>query len=282
MKKMVNLMKNILLWTVCLIMITPVLCLFSGAFMDQLELTELLGPVLNHTEGLAAWHFLPQFPTLQNLVELLLDSLEFYQTFWNSLKITLFTLVGQLIFAMPAAWGLAVYEFPGRKQLYFLYVILMMLPFQVTMLSEYLALDRLQLLDSHWAIIMPGVFSTFSVFLMYRFFWGVPKEVIEAARIDGAGEFIIFFHIGIPLGKAGIISAMVLQFLESFHQMERPLVFLKNKELWPLSMYLPEIDISQAGFAFCASLFALLPAVLVFLFGQEYLEQGIACTVQKE
>jgi multiple sugar transport system permease protein len=249
--------------------------------MDSLEISELIAPVTQGTEGMAGWHLIPGYPTLQNIIELLLDSPEFYQMFWNSVKITGTILAGQLLFAMPSAWGLARYEFPGKKQIYFLYIILMMLPFQVTMLSEYLVLDKIQLLDSRWSVILPGIFSTFSVFLMYRFFAGIPEEVLEAARMDGANEWQVFCHIGVPLGYAGIISAMVLQFLECWNQIERPMAFLKTKELWPLALYLPEIDMEKAGFAMAAALLALLPALFVFLYGQDYLEQGITATVQK-
>ena len=191
-------------------------------------------------------------------------------------------LAGQLIFGMPAAWGLARYSFTGKKIIYMLYIIMMMMPFQVTMLSEYLVLDRLELLDTSSAIILPGIFSTFSVFIMYRFFCGIPESILEAARIDGAGEFQIFFRLGIPLGAAGIISAMVLSFLECWSMMEQSMTFLETKSLWPLSLFLPEIEDGNAGLSLCASFAALLPAVIVFLSGQDYLEQGIASAAVKE
>lgn len=276
-----KIMRIILLGICVLLTISPLLFLCSGSFMGEQELTELIAPVTRGTEGMAGWNIIPAYPTLQNIVELLLDSPEFYKMFWNSVKITGAIIVGQLIFGMPSAWGLARYEFFGKKQIYFLYIILMMLPFQVTMLSEYLVLDKFHLLDTHSAIILPGIFSTFSVFLMYRFFASIPEEVMEAARIDGASEWQVFYHIGIPLGYAGVVSAMVLQFMECWNQIERPIAFLKTQELWPLAIYLPEIDMKKAGFAMCAALVSLLPALFVFLYGQDYLEQGITATVQK-
>ncbi len=277
-----KIIKAVLLGLCAIITISPLLFLLSGSFMDQLEISKLIGPVTKGTEGMADWHWIPHYPTMQNMIELLLDSPEFYQMFWNSVKITVIILVGQLIFGMPSAWGLARYEFPGKKQIYFIYIILMMLPFQVTMLSEYLVLDKIKLLDSHGAIILPGIFSTFSVFLMYRFFAAIPQEVLEAARMDGANEWQIFCRIGVPLGYAGIVSAMVLQFLECWNQIERPMAFLKTKGLWPLSLYLPEISMEKAGFAMCAALMALLPALFVFLYGQDYLEQGITATMKEK
>ena len=158
----------------------------------------------------------------------------------------------------------------------------MMMPFQVLMLPEYLVLDDMGLFDTPWSVLLPAVFSAFSVFLMYRFFSEIPEEIIEAARMDGAGEVQIFLRIGLPLGVSGIFSALLLQFLECCNMIEQPLAFLKDKSLWPLALYLPEIDASRIGLAFAASLVALLPALLLFLIGQDYLEEGIAASALKE
>lgn len=262
--------------------VSPLLFLVTGIFMGKQELTSYISPVLSGKEGFAVWRLIPVFPTLQNVVELFFDSPEFFQMFWNSMKVTAGILAGQLLFGMPSAWGLARYKFFGKKKIYMLYIILMMMPFQVTMLSEYLVMDRMGLLDTLWAVILPGVFSTFPVFIMYRFFCGIPEPLIEAARIDGAGELEVFFRVGIPMGSSGIISALVLQFLECFSMIEAPMTFLKTKSLWPLALYLPEINLEQAGAAICASFVALLPAVFVFISGQEYLEQGIVASAIKE
>ena len=222
------------------------------------------------------------YPTLRNFVQLCLDSPEFFQMFWNTMKITMGILLGQVVFGMPSAWALARYRFAGKKCIYLFYILLMMLPFQVTMLSEYLVLDKLHMMDTLWSIIVPGAFSTFSVFLMYRFFAGIPEELLEAARIDGAGEWKIFFYVGIPLGASGIYAAFVMQFLECFSMIEQPLVFLQTKNLWPLSMYLPEVKEGQMGFALCCSFVAVLPPLLVFGAGQQYLQQGIVAAALKE
>lgn len=265
-----------------LLAVGPVLFLVTGTFMGTQEITSYVSPVLGDGEGYAVWRLIPLFPTLRNVVELLLDSPEFFQMFWNSMKITAGILCGQLVFGMPAAWGLAQYDFPGKKKIYLCYIVLMMMPFQVTMLSEYLVLDKLGRMDTLSAVILPGVFSTFPPFLMYRFFCGIPEALLEAARVDGAGELQVFFRLGIPVGSSGIIAALVLEFLESQSMIEQPLTFLKTKSLWPLSLYLPEVGMERAGFALCASFAALLPALFVFLYGQEYLEQGIVAAAIKE
>ena len=262
--------------------VSPILFLLTGSLMGDTELENYLGPVLSGQDGNAVWRLFPLYPTLEHVVEVLLDSPEFFHMFWNTVKITAGILFGQIIFAVPAAWGLAKYSFFGRKFLYQLYILLMMMPFQVMMLSEYLVLDKTGLHNTLWAVILPGIFSTFSVFIMYRFFAGIPQGIIEAARVDGAGEWQMFLLVGVPLGKTGIVSALMLQFLECFAMIEQPIAFIKDKTLYPLSMYLPEIDVKRTGFALCASLIALLPTLFLFMAGSDYLEQGIAASAIKE
>lgn len=264
------------------ITVLPVVFLAAGSLMGQAELTELLAPVLKETAGFASFRLIPDYPTFRSYVEVLLDSPEFFVMFWNSVKVTLGVLLGQLLVGVPAAWGFARYSFPGKKTLFTLYIVLMMMPFQVMMLSNYLVLDRLGLLDSLWGIILPAAFSTFPVFIMYRFFAGLPEELMDAARLDGAGEWRLFIRVGIPLGSPGIISALVLGFLEYWNLLEQPMAFLKSKNKWPLSLYLPNIGMEDAAFAFAASVIVLMPAMLVFLAGQDYLEQGIISTAMKE
>ena len=264
------------------ISVLPVLFLLIGSFMGNMEIRELLFPILGEAEGFASWKLMPRYPTIRSYVELLLDTPGFFVMFWNSVKITVGVLAGHLLVGVPAAWGFARYTFPGKKLLFTLYIGLMMMPFQVMMLSNYLVLDRLHLLDSLLGIVLPAVFSTFPVFIMYRFFQGLPEALLESARLDGAGEGAIFFRLGIPLGSPGMISAMALGFLEYWNLIEQPMAFLKTKELWPLSLFLPDITMEDAGIAFAASVMVLIPALLAFLAGQDYLEQGIVSTAIKE
>jgi ABC-type sugar transport system, permease component len=277
--------RKLLLWVLMIlafIMCYPILFLTIGAIMSQGELKESLRAILLSGEGFASWRAIPLYPTLRHYIEILLDSPEFFLMFWNSVKMSVFILSGQLLVGVPAAWGFARFNFPFKKALFSLYIVLMMMPFQVTMLSNYLVLNKLKLIDTHAAIILPAIFSTFPIFIMYRFFCGVPESLIESAKIDGANAVQIFMKLGLPLGSAGIISAMVLGFLEYWNLIEQPLAFLRSKSLWPLSLYLPNITLERAGMSFAASVIALIPAILVFLGGQDYLEQGIIATAIKE
>lgn len=249
--------------------------LVTGSVMGNNELRECLSPIFSKGTEFVTWKLIPDYPTFSNYGKLLFLTPQFFVLFWNSMKMVILILFGQLMVGVPAAWAFAVYRVRGSKVLFTFYIMLMLLPFQVTMLSSYLVLNQMALLNTQMAVILPAVFSTLPIFLTYGAFKGIPIQLLEAARIDGAKEGYLFLKIGMPLGKGGMLSALVLGFLEYWNMMEQPMAFLEDKSLWPLSLYLPEITEVQVGYAFCASLITLIPAVFVFIIGQDYLEQGI-------
>lgn len=251
--------------------------------MGETELKNNLSAVLDSGTGAyIIWSILPLYPTAQSYVKVLLDTPAFFVMFWNSVRIAVGVLAGQFLIATPCAWGFAQGKFKKKKPLFFVYIVLMLLPFQVLMLPEYLMLNRLQLIDTFWAVILPNVFSTFPVFIMYYFFKAIPKTTLEAARVDGASEWRIFFQIGIPLGKSGIISALLLSFFENWNLIEQPLLFLENKQKWPLSLQLPNISLDKADIAIVSSIIAMILPILLFLLFQKELEEGIATSASKE
>lgn len=260
----------------------PIWVAVTGTFSAQWELEMNLSPVFLDAEGNAKWTLLPSAPTLKSLVEVLLDSPGFFAMFWNSVTISFFILLGQLVVDVSAAWALARFPLKGKKMILNLYIVLMLMPFQVLMFPQYLVLKRLNMLDTLGAVILPAVFSTFPVFILHRFFKAIPQQILEAARLDGASEFRIFCQIGIPIGAPGILSVCILTFLDSWNMIEQPMTYLKTKSLWPLSLFLPEIGMAEMGVGFAAALMMLIPAVLLFLGCQAYLEQGIAMSGGKD
>ncbi len=255
---------------------------FSGIFMSENEIKALLAPLFTEQKNYVTWRFLPNDPSLVSVIELLIDTPEFYIMFWNSTVMVLLQLSGQLLIGAPAAWALSRLKFRGRKFIFSLYIILMLLPFSVTMVPSYMILNTLSLLDTVWSVVLPAAFSCFAVFIMTKGFDSVPQSLLEAASLDGAGHFARFVRIGIPLGMPGIASALVLGFFEGWSMIEPPMTFLKTKQLWPLSLYLPQIGYEEIGTAMTASALAILPALLVFRFGQKYLELGIQSAGLKE
>lgn len=256
--------------------------MISGSLMSLEELNATVGPAFNESDGYSILPLLPSWPTLQPLVELLLDTPQFFVMFWNTFRIVVPSLIGQLLIGTPAAWALSRLRFKGRTLISTIYITLMLFPFQTTMVPNYLVVDKLGLMDTVWAVILPFVFSAFPIFIMMKNFDVIPRSLLEAASIDGAGYFITFIKIGLPLGIPGILSAVVLGFIECWSAIEQPMTFIKDQSKWPLSLYLPQIVSEKFGLAMSSSLLMLIPVILVFLFGQKYLEFGIQSTGIKE
>ena len=256
----------------------PVWYLLMGALQSPEELELTVGPAIAG-QGEAIYTVLPTWPTLWPLIGLLLDTPEFWDTFWNTVLLSVPPVLGQLLTAIPAAWALSRLRFRGRTVLTGLYILLMLMPFQVTMTPNFLVLDALGLMDTVWAVILPGIYSAFPVFIMLRFFDGIPRELLDSADLDGADHWETFWYIGLPLGRPGILAAMVLNFLGSWSAVEQPLTFLRDEKWLPLSLRIGQMELSQA---MGAGLVALIPAVLVFRWGQKYLEMGIRSGTMEE
>lgn len=265
-----------------LLMFLPLCLMVTNSFLGVREIQEAYGIVLEESGEEFSFRILPQYFTLRPYVELLLDSPDFFVMFWNSSRQVFPILLGQIVIGMPAAWAFARFQFRGRRMLFFGYMVLMILPFQVTMVSNYILLSKLSLMDTHLGLIVSGIFSTFPVFLMEKFFKALPEAMLDAARVDGASELQIFIKLGMPLGMPGMMSAVILCFLEYWNAIEAPMTFLKTKAKFPLSLYLPNITTDQLSSSFAASIVMMIPAVLIFLWGRDYLQQGIEASGLKE
>ena len=275
-------LRMMLLAFICLLVWVPFLLMAAACFMPEDELLWRYLSPLGIGKAPVRAALLPSYPTLEPFVELLLRSPGFFVMFWNSCIQVCPMLAGQLLVGAPAAWAFARFDFPGKRGLFGLYVLLMVLPFQVTQVSNYLVLDRLGLLDSHLALILPGIWSTFPVFIMTRSFEAVPGALLEAAYLDGAGELQAFFLVGLPAGFPGIVTALVLGFIDGWNALEQPMAFLKEMRLWPLSLYLPDMVQDKAAVAFAAGMVMMLPPVLLYMNGEGELEQGVAASGVKE
>ena len=151
----------------------------------------------------------------------------------------------------------------------------MLMPYQVTLVPNYLVAEWMNLLDSYWAIWLPGIFSPFAVFLLTKFMKRIPTGVIEAAQIDGAGEWQIYRRICMPLCKGALCSAAILVFIDYWNMVEQPLILLTDPETHPLSVFLSKINAGEVGLAFAVATIYMVPSLLVFLYGEEYLVDGI-------
>lgn len=279
--KIVKIMISFILLLTGILICFPVFWLFICSITGEEELTFYLQGVLTGS-GNTSFFFFPSFATLKGYVEILMDEPEFYVVFWNSVKLTVGIVVGQLFIAVPAAFGFSRWKGRWSSILFYLYTILMLLPFQVTMLSNYLVIDKLGMMDTNSAIVLPAVFSTFPVFIMYRFFLALPKEVFEAFLLDSNSMFQMFRYVCLPMVKPGITAAVLLGVIEYWNMIEQPLMFLKTPSLWPFSLYMPEMNGSNIPYVFVFSFLVMIPMMLLMAVGKDDLESGIGTMISKQ
>lgn len=261
--------------------IFPVLYMVINSLMEPAEVMRNYGMLDFVNFGgpgggtYASLKLIPQKVTFIQYYHLLLRKPRFLLMFWNSVIIAAPVVIGQIAVSVPAAFGFAKLRFPFRDRLFFVYIIVMMLPYQVTLVPNYMVLDRLKLLGSFWGIIFPGIFTTFGVFLMRQFMRNIPDEYIEAAKIDGAGYLSIFAKVVVPQVKSGIASLSILVFIDNWNLVEQPLIFLKNEGMHPLSVFLTKVNEGNIEVAFACGVLFLLPAILLFLYCENYFIEGI-------
>jgi len=237
----------------------PVIITISSSFFTYDEVKD--GPSFS----------LPHF-SLQQFEEILLRTPQYLGWFWNSVKVSFSTLVIAIPLSLMAAYGFSKFKFPFRDVIFFLYVIVMLMPFQATLVPQYITLKELDLLDKTAAIILPNAFSAFGAFLMTQFMRGIDNEMIDAAKMDGMSDYSIFIHIIVPLSKPAVASLFILLFIESWSMIEQPMIFLSDSSKLPLSVYLGKIASTlYAG----GTIFLILP-LLIYLLGYEDLVEGIS------
>ncbi len=219
--------------------------------------------------------FIPDMVSFSQYNTVLFKSPEYLFKFWNSVILVGPIVVFQLIVASLASYGFARYRGRIREIIFFAYIILMLMPYQVTLVPNYLVSDWLNLLDTNWAIWLPGIFSPFAVFLLTKFMRRIPESVLEAAQIDGAGEWQIYRKICMPLCKGAICSAAILVFIDYWNMVEQPLILMSDPEQHPLSVFLSKINAGEIGLAFAVATIYMVPSLLIFLYGEEYLVDGI-------
>ena len=182
----------------------------------------------------------------------------------------------QTIVASLAAYSFARYRGRFKELLFFLYVVLMLMPYQVTLVPNYLVADTLGIVNTRMSIILPGIFAPFSVFILAKVMRRIPVSYIEAAKLDGAGEVQIFTQICLPLSRSAIFSVVLLNFIDYWNMVEQPLIMLSDTDYHPLSVFLSKINSGDVGLAFAVAVIYMIPTLLMFFYGEDYLVEGIA------
>ncbi|WP_392397672.1 carbohydrate ABC transporter permease [Paenibacillus tuaregi] len=265
-----------------LAMLFPVAVTFTNSFMTEAEINynyHLIGQMVDVTAGekdqFINLKLIPDWVSFSQYMEVLFDKPVFLQMFWNSVFMVVPIIVGQVLVASLAAYAFAKLRFWGRDKLFVIYLITMLMPFQVTLVPNYIIADKLGLMNTTSSIILPGIFSAFGVFMLRQFMLHIPNSYIEAAKIDGAGHLRVFYQIIVPLIHPGIAALVVLLFVDYWNMVEQPLIFLEDAFKQPLSLYLSQINEGARGVAFAASVLYMTPMVLLFLYAESYFVEGI-------
>ena len=261
----------------------PTVLTITNSFMTQSEITANYGQVFSNVSNGKSYisktinlKFIPDKVSFTQYITVLLKSPDYLLKFWNSVILVVPIVIGQLLVASIAAYGFTRWRGKVRDSIFFAYVILMLMPYQVTLVPNYLVSDWLKILNTRWAIILPGVFAPFSVFLLTKFMRRIPVSLIESAKLDGASEWHIFWDICLPQCRSALYSIAILVFIDYWNMVEQPLILLQNADQQPLSVYLSTINAGEIGIAFAVAVIYMIPGLLLFLHGESYLVEGIA------
>ena len=282
--KIINLFLTVLLMVAAVFFLLPIVLTVTNSLMSATEITANYGVIFEKTDTGGKKFILervnlkliPDMVSFSQYFTVLLKSPEYLLKFWNSMTLVVPIVVFQIGTALLAAYGFA--RFPGKLKaiVFFLYIIIMLMPYQVTLVPNYIVSDWLGILDSYWSIWLPGIFSPFSVYLLTKYMRRIPASIIDAAKIDGAREWQIFTKVCAPICRNMVCAVAILVFMDYWNMVEQPLILLKDEALHPLSVFLSKINEAEVGLAFAVAAIYMVPSLLLFLYGEEYLVEGIA------
>nr|WP_315021339.1 carbohydrate ABC transporter permease [uncultured Aminipila sp.] len=218
---------------------------------------------------------IPSQITASQYKEILINQPSFLILLANSIKITVPVVIGNVIVSVFTAYGFTIWTWKHKEKIFLIYIVVMLMPLQAVLVPNYIVADKLGLTTSYFAIILPGIFSPFGTFLLRQTMKGIPKEYFEAARVDGAGTFYIFWHIGLPQMKSGIAALSMLVFIEYWNMVEQAIIFIKEYYREPLSVFLSMIPSQNVSLIFAVSTVYMALPLWFLTIGQKDLEKGI-------
>ena len=215
---------------------------------------------------------------LENYREVWMGNIPFASYYFNSIKVTLVSVVCSILIGSLAAYGFSRIEFKGRDALFLMYLATMAIPEQVTLVPRFIVFKYMGLFDTHLCLIMNTSFSVLSVFMLRQFMLTVPKELTDAAKIDGAGHLCTLFRIILPVAKSAIATFGILKFVWTWNDYQGPLVFLTSPKLYTIQLGVKMFSDAFGDFyslMMAAAVSAILPLILVFVLGQKYIVAGL-------
>jgi len=270
------------LFVISLIVLFPLIVTIAGSFMTEQSI------FINYSsrvtsfdiaEGIAEKFInillIPNPVTLEQYAGVLINQPSFLMLLFNSVKITAPVTLGALITGILTAYGFTIWQWKYKERLFLVYIVVMLMPLQAVLVPNYIIAAIFGIQRSYLAIILPGIFSPFGVFLMRQSMKAVPNAYFEAARIDGAGNLYILIYVLIPQLKSAIAALCMLTFIEYWNVVEQAVIFIDDYKYEPLSVYLSRLADGRNGLIFAAScVYMFLPVWFLFS-GQKDLEKGI-------
>ena len=273
---------TVVLACVGLLFLLPLIVTLTNSFMAEAEIA------LNYTSGLTTFdlvdgitekfqqiRLIPEQVGFWQYAEVLINQPSFLVLLTNSIKITLPVVLGSLMVSLLTAYGFTIWEWKHKEIIFMVYIVVMLMPLQAVLVPNYIVADMLHIKDNYLAIILPGVFSPFGVFLMRQSMKAIPSAYFEAARMDGANNWYIFWHIVMPQMKSSMAALMMLTFIEYWNLVEQAVIFIDDYAREPLSVYLSRIAEGRMGLVFAASCVYMFLPFWFLMLGQKDLEKGI-------
>ena len=269
-KKSSAVLRRVLLYIVLIliavIMVVPFLWMLSTSLKTQYDAVKI-PPV-----------WIPDPPQWENYVKLFTEQ-PMFQFMLNTIKIVFFVVLGQLFFSSLAAYSFARISFKGRNVVFFFYIATLMVPGQVTMIPTYLMFAKAGLTDNHLALILPAFFSAFGVFLLRQFFMSLPRELEEAAEIDGCNPFMTYWRIMLPLVVPAMLTLGVFTLMNTWNDYMGPLIYLSSPEKYTMTLgiaYFKGVYTTQWNLVMVGSIVSVVPILIAYLCAQKYFIEGIA------
>ena len=262
----------------------PILITFTNSFMTSYEVASrysmhiLPSNIFYRLGVFPQIHFVrmsivPSWVTVRQYLNLFLD-VGYLGGLWNSIIVTAPSVAGSLAFSIPAAYAFEVSKNPHKEKLFFVYVVTMLMPLPVVLVPQFVMAGFLGISESVLAVILPAMFAPFGVFLLRQFMKQMPRDILEAAHIDGAGHVRILISVVSPMMKPAIVALALLVFVDYWNVVDQAIVFITDPGRQPLSVGLQRLT-GNFEIVFAASFFYMLPALLVFMHGQDYLVEGM-------
>ncbi len=276
--------RTIIALVLAVLFLTPIVLTVANSFMSSAEISSNYGAIFQTTDTggkvfigkTVNLKLIPDMVSFSQYLTVLFKTPDYLLKFWNSIILVVPIVVFQLVVAVLASYGFTRTKGKVAAIIFFIYIILMMMPNQVTLVPNYLVLKKMGLIDTNWSIWLPGIFSPFSVYLITKYMKRIPGSIMEAAKIDGANEWQQFSKICLPISKSIITTCAILVFIDYWNMVEQPLLFFSDSDKYPLSIFLSKINTMDVGLAFAVATIYMVPSLLLFLYGEESLVEGVA------